>query len=286
MFGQERDESGKSMIVDKERQSENGRWFCASSTVPRGVVMLVHGLNQNPSSWRDMLEYLNSIDLHVYRLALQGHRGLGFDDMKRVSDEGWKSEIHTAVEEITRYFPNTPRILMGFSLGCLLPLTVQLQDGKRYFDIQVLLAPALSVRPYTRLVLPLCRFISYLPSRAPSGYLANKEGISAEAYRTLFQLERDFRAFSDLRLLNIPTLILMRPGDELISYRSTVRLMERLRLTRWQMVHLVDESSLFQRLTTFKHLIVDKRSAGATIWNSMTTEINTFLSSRASAKGC
>jgi len=258
-------------------RTEKSCWLYAQSSEHRGVVLIVHGLNQRPSSWHQLTSQFNLIGLHVYRLSLKGHRGLGFGDMQNVSASIWETEMREAYEEIEHKFPGSPRYLVGFSLGCLLAQTVQLKIGHRYFDRQMLLAPALAVQPYTRLVLPFCRLLDALPSRSPKYYVANREGTSAAAYRALFTLLRDFRRFTDLHLLNMPTTVLMRSDDELVSYKGTLKLMAQFRLDRWRMVRLTDDASLCKRWRSYKHLILDKQSAGEEVWNQIVSEVHDFF---------
>jgi len=270
-------ETAASMDGSMFTNPENSRWFYAQDDIVRGVVLLVHGLNQRPSSWLEMILYLNSRGFHVYRLALKGHRGLPICDMEDVNSRDWEENLRDGVKELNRSYPDSPRYLMGFSLGALLALTVQLKDEKHYFDGQLLFAPALAVHHYTRLVLPICRMLPSLPSRSPNSYVANREGTTAKAYRALFQLEADFRKFRNLQLINIPTIVLMRSDDELISYRRTRSLIEKRSLDKWQMVHLADDKSLFSRWMAFRHLIVDRASAGEMIWGRITKELDTFF---------
>ncbi|SHO46573.1 alpha/beta hydrolase [Desulfopila aestuarii] len=257
--------------------SEWSRWFYAENDIVLGVVLLVHGLNQRPSSWQEMILYLNRKGLHVYRLALKGHRGLDMHDMETVHAGVWEEELREAVNELKRSYPDTPRYLMGFSMGALLALTVQLKDKKQYFDRQVLFAPAVAVQHYTRLVLPICQMLPSLPSRSPRSYVANSEGTTAEAYRALFQLEHDFRRCESLQILNIPTLVLMRSDDELISYKRLLQLIRNEALDNWRMVHLTDDSSFISRWMTYRHLIVDRESAGEMIWSQILRELDTFF---------
>lgn len=257
---------------------ERSQWFCTDRATARGVVLLVHGLNQKPSSWADLTAHLNSLKLHVYRLALKGHRGLAFGDMREVNARIWEEELTKACQEIRQKNPGLPVYLVAFSLGSLVAMAVQLKTGQRHFDRQVLLAPALAIRPYTRLALPLCALFRYLPSRSPRDYVANREGTTSEAYRALFQLEKEVNAFRDLSALNIPTQVMMRPDDELISYKATVKFVRNNRLDAWQVTPLVEKSCSNHCSLTFRHLIVDQRSAGSDVWRKMTDEMGKFLS--------
>lgn len=263
-------------MLTENFKRERSQWFHADSSEPAGVVLLAHGLNQRPSSWTELTEYLNSLDLHVYRLALQGHRGLAFSDMHTVNADIWEKELIDGYAQIKKCFPDIPIYLVAYSLGSLLAMSVQLKVGKRLFDRQVLLAPALAIKPYTRLALAICKLFPFLPSRSPREYLANRKGITAEAYRALFQLEKDLQMFEDFATINIPTRVMMRPEDELISYRATARFMEVHNLDRWRIVPLVDKTCAICPLC-YRHLIVDRNSAGGAIWSQMTREMSSFL---------
>lgn len=261
-------------------QRESSQWFCSHASSPSAAVLLVHGLNQKPSSWNELIAYLNGLDLHVYRLALKGHRGLGFDDMHAVNVDIWEREFLDSYDEIQKCNPGLPVYLVAYSLGSLVAMSVQLKLNKRLFDRQVLLAPALAIRPYTRLVLFLCRIYKYLPSRSPNQYVANSEGTTSEAYRALFQLEKELRMMTNMSTLNIPTRVMMRRDDELISYRGTARFMQDHGLDKWKMISLVDASCRWRCTFSYKHLIVDRRSAGNEVWSRMTTEMRSFLDSK------
>jgi alpha-beta hydrolase superfamily lysophospholipase len=269
-----------SLCEDKDLETfarECSQWFYTDAPSASGVVLLVHGLNQKPSSWMELIQYLNRNGLHVYRLALQGHRGLAFDDMRKVNAEIWEQEMLEGYREITLRFPMLRVNLIAYSLGGLVSMLVQLKAGKQLFVRQVLLAPALAIRPYTRFAQLLCRIFPHLPSRSPQGYVANREGTTAEAYRALFQLEKDFRKFADISLLNIPTLVMMRQDDELISYKGTRRFLESKKLDKWQMIPLTADSALRICTFSYKHLIVDSRSAGKEVWGRITAEMHMFL---------
>lgn len=270
------------MSTSRHQKPENltrecSQWFFADTSSGSGVVLLVHGLNQKPSSWLELIRHLNRNGLHVYRLALQGHRGLSFDDMRKVNAGIWENELLGGYREIAGRFPMYPVYLIAYSLGGLVAMNVQIKTGQRLFARQVLLAPALAIRPYTRFAQILCRIFPYLPSRSPQGYVANREGTTAEAYRALFQLEKEFRTFKDISILNIPTLVMMRQDDELISYKGTQRFLERNKLGEWRMIPLLDGSALRRCSCSYKHLIVDSHSAGERIWRRITEEMHLFL---------
>ena len=187
---------------------EESQWFLAKSNKAPAVVLLIHGLNQRPSSWTQLIEELNDLGLHVYRLSLKGHRGLPSRDMEEVSSDIWLNEFHEGYAQTHKRFPGLPLYLVAYSMGALIAMTGQLQAGKSLFARQLLLAPALSIRPYTKLILQFTRFFSWFPSRASGHYVANAEGTSASATRRCFSLRKHF-ALIKISTLSIPLLVLL-----------------------------------------------------------------------------
>lgn len=258
------------------KRNDGGKSFPASGRA-HGKVMLLHGLNQDPGSWQDMILMLNAMGLHVFRLALTGHRKQGFSEMHRVSAARWLEDFREGYQKMVQQAPDLPTYLVGFSLGCLLPLTAQLMDGCSLFSKQVLLAPAVRVHLYTRLVLIVSRFVRALPSRSSARYVANREGTSAEAYKALFDIEKRFRRSHDLQLINIPTTVLMRRADELVNYHGIQRLIQRKALDNWRLVPLLDHAPLPEKVTRFQHMIVDRESCGEEGWHLLGEEIATMF---------
>ncbi len=262
---------------DEVYNSECSQWlYATSSSEASAVVVLVHGLNQRPSSWNDLTDFLTGMGMHVYRIGLTGHRGLPFTDMFKASPGVWEEELFSGYTEVKKQFSDLPVYLIAYSLGALLATAVQLKRGIGMFERQVLMAPALAIRSYTRLALPLTSIFPYLPSRSPESYVANRQGTTSEAYRALFQLEKEVSSFSDYSALNVPTRILMRADDELISFKATLRLVKEHHLDQWKMVEL-SEGETCKCDFSYKHLIVDKTSAGKVMWAKMMHEISGLL---------
>lgn len=259
------------------RENQNSQWFCCETTQVMGNVLLVHGLNQKPSTWKDLIVFLNSIGLNVYRLSLKGHRGLPLSDMHEVNCHIWEQDITDGYREIEVKFGKFPTYLVAYSLGGLVSMVVQLRGSEPFFTKQVLLAPALSLKPYTRLALPLCHLFGYLPSRSTREYIANPEGTTSEAYKALFSLEKDLSKVRDYSLVNTPTLVLMRSDDELISFPKTKQFIESNQLKNWKLISLDEVEQKKRGSFSYKHLIVDKRSSGPAVWKKMTTEMQSFL---------
>lgn len=258
------------------KSSELGRWFFTQGSACVGTVLLVHGLNQNPIRWQDLIDELTGWGLDVLRLDLTGHRGLPFADMHRVRAEMWLEEFATAYTIAVGHHSNLPLYFVGFSLGGLLAETAQIREKRALFDRQVLLAPALSFRLHTLFVLPMIRLFPSLPSRAPRAYRANRQGTTASAYRALFHLKAELAQSGMTPALNIPTRVMMRDGDELVSHRGIARFISRHGLSRWRLLTIPPLPNRMINIT-FRHLIIDRKALGYSSWNRMMENIHDFL---------
>jgi esterase/lipase len=261
---------------DVSEFTQIGRWFFAKGQNCLGTVLLAHGLNQRPASWGELINELTGWGLDVLRLGLTGHRGLPFADMHHASAEIWLEEFEAALAMVGERHPDRPLYLIGYSLGGLLAVVTQIRQNRGLFDRQVLLAPALAVRTYTLLVLPMTWLFSSLPSRAPRVYLANQQGTTASAYRALFRLKVELAKARGVSVINIPTRVIMCDHDELVSHRGIARFIASHDLNRWRLITIPPVSN--KRLnTSFRHLIVDSRALGHSAWSQMISTIRNFL---------
>jgi len=238
--------------------------------------LLIHGLNQRPSTWQELIDELTEWGLDVLRVSLTGHRGLPFADMHQASADIWFEEFETARTIAANRHPDAPLYCLGFSLGGLLAVAAQIRQNRTMFDRQVLLAPALALRPYTLFVRPMTWLYSSLPSRAPRAYRANRQGTTASAYRALFQIKSELSKAGGLPILNTPTRVMMRNDDELVSYRGINRFITSHNLDRWRLLTIPPLSGKMLD-TSFRHLIVDRKSMGDSVWRQMMVTIRDFL---------
>lgn len=252
------------------------RWFLPDTEKNSGTVLLLHGLNQNPVSWNPVINQLTSCGLRVYRLGLSGHRGRGFAEMLQVSTQSWLDEFKNGYEEVKENGNGKPLYLVAFSLGGLLAMVVQLQLGFSMFQKQFLFAPALALKSYTYLAYWATRIVPYLPSRATGKYIANRRGTSGSAYKALFDLLNEFQQYQTFEQLNVPTKIVMRTSDELISYKDIVRLVKENLLNQWQLELLPEDRAVSNSLC-YKHLIIDKECLGEQGWNHLNNLIEDFF---------
>ena len=252
-------------------------WFPATQYA-RGTVVLMHGLNQNPFSWQDMISQLNALHFHVMCVRLTGHRGRGFDDMVKARASLWLADFQEAYEAAVGYSPGLPLYCVAYSLGGLLAANAQLAAGTPMFEKQIFFAPALTPRMYTRLVLFLVKIFPFLPSRSSRKYIANREGTSAAAYRALFLLERMLKRGKISEILNIPTTVMMRREDELVSYRGIKQFIDNNRLSNWSLKPIPRKEKRLVVDGAFQHLIIDEKSVGSKQWEVVIETIQEFFS--------
>lgn len=248
-------------------------WYPVADSVAKGVVVLLHGLNQNPLSWQDMIVFLNDRHLHVMCVRLSGHRGLPFEDMQQVTVRKWQAEFKQAYDHATGCSGSLPVYCLGYSMGALIAVLAQLRMGKALFAKQILLAPALVPKMYTRLVLPIIKVVPLLPSKTVQKYTANRRGTSVAAYEAMFNLEYRLRTGRKQPFLDIPTKIMMHRRDELISYGGTNRFIEKNGFGQWQLLTLPGATNGARGARSYRHLIVDRESLGPQNWDFVATEI-------------
>lgn len=257
---------------------ESSHWFLADVPSPNAVVLLIHGLNQKPSMWKDMIVFLNSLGAHVYRLTLKGHGGGPFEDMTSVTADAWRQNVIDAYNDMDSRFHDIPKILVGYSTGALVALDYQLIQGHVCFAKQILFAPAIALQDYTFLLKPLTYLASYLPSQSPEAYRANFKGTAMAAYRAMFKLLDKVENTGDYQAINTDTLIFINPEDELIDYEGLIKLREVHHLDTWIMAPILNQKTDLEPAT--RHLIIDSMSLGRDGWTYVTSTMNEFYRKR------
>lgn len=247
------------------------------------VVLVAHGLNLRAHALRDLYEPLRQRGAAIVVLRLRGHASDSVGDGPMLEEwksigatawvEDWRESARVAEELATSR--GVPLAFLGYSLGALIHV-YGLATGEREsnpFQRQVLLAPAVRVRPRTRLVLlfrPLGRrFI--VPSLTPAE-IRSHGGTSIAAYESLFGYEAALSALDDPKRVKIPTLVLMAPGDELVSQRRLVEWIERNGLRpEWRMRALSKDSATAQ--SWVRHHIITERGLGTAAFAALTQVI-------------
>ncbi|HVG15179.1 MAG TPA: hypothetical protein VM935_09465 [Chitinophagaceae bacterium] len=169
-----------------------------------------------------------------------------------------------------------PVYFLGYSLGALLgQYFLCLKPGTMNFDKQILIAPATAIK-LPRLVKSSISLLGdnlKIKSFAPGAYRLDK-WLPAKMYKKLMYWERSILS-ARYAHLNIPTLLIMDPKDELISYSTLVRRMKEFRLTNYQCIIL--DSNLRGRSTPYHHLVIDEATMGSKNWSDVRTAMRSFL---------
>ncbi len=269
------------------------RWFYAPATAkPKGVALVIHGLNLRPDKMQSVISYLTVSGIDVCRLSLRGH-GDNYDHVtgmdsaaarmqsfREVSYGLWMNEVYLgwlAVQKRARLV-NAPRFLVAYSLGALLGLDLFALRPDVHFDRMVLLAPAIKLHgffyleralsPFPRLVIP-----SLL---APKDYLSNPTGTPIAAFNALFDGLAHFESHVDPKI-NVPTLVFIDPKDEFIPLWSLKNLIRDHHLDQWKLYIVKKGKEAFGR---YHHHMIDAYSTGKDEWRKMMTAATRHLLNR------
>ncbi len=271
------------------------QWFGAGvpasgSLAPRGVALLIHGLNFQPDGMRDIARLLSGWGIESLNVSLRGHGGnydpeddslppetLRLASFRTVSRPIWLGEAHRAYQVARRRASavDAPLVLVGYSLGALIGVDL-LCDPERMvsYDAMILFAPALKTRWFARALRGLSGFPRLvIPSFAPPCTVANR-GTPIAAYNALFESIARLRR-RPMAKANVPTLIFIDPKDELVSYRGLVALRDREGLDRWEIQRL--KRPLARGEPDYHHLIVAKQRLGPEAWGRVSARIARFL---------
>lgn len=264
-------------------------WFPRSATTRmEGVALVIHGLNLNPARMAAVINALNEAGIDALRLSLKGHGGnfthregmdateARLETFKGVSYPLWFQETFKGYEQARQGARQNqvPLFLIAFSYGGLMGLDLLASRDDVCFQRAVLFAPALSLRGWDyaiRLFSPFPRMV--IPALAPADYLANP-GTSIAGYNALFETLDHFESHIGPRL-NIPTLVIMDPGDELVSYDGLKRLVEGHHLDQWRFCPVRNHRPVLKGM--LRHIVIDEASVGQADWAKIKTALTAHL---------
>jgi alpha-beta hydrolase superfamily lysophospholipase len=238
----------------------------------RSVVLVVHGLNLDPTKMDELSGSLVAGGAAVLRATLTGHgsdRQAARTRLAEVSRETWREDcrryLALAAEEARRY--GAPLRVLGFSLGSLAVLDALSTHDGYVVDGMVHLAPAIAPRRVAVLARLLPRRLT-LPSQTPQAFRVH-DRLPASVYHTVLDSAGDLDAsqFRDTR-----ALVFIDPRDELVSRRRLTRLIERNGLDEWDVreVHAGHDGLPH-------HLLVTNRAFAEGEFAALTREIVGFL---------
>lgn len=242
---------------------------------PKGVFIVIHGLNQEPSTMDPVAAYLTTLNFHVYRITLRGHREVSAQPFEAVS---WETDVVQAYRAMRARYPALPIHLLGYSLGGMLATRVTDNYPEVQPQSMVLIAPALSLRLLVQtsfalnLLPPLT---SAVPNIAPRYYrrFARTPLFWYQNTLSLYSLTRTISPHSKLRVT--PTLVFANPVDELVSYSGlTSWIQDNGLASSWHTIPLRPHP---RDPFTPAHLMIDERSLGETHWEELQSSMANFV---------
>jgi esterase/lipase len=243
---------------------------------PKGIMVVVHGLNLNPLKMLDLVTFFNQQGLTCLHIALKGHRFEGKTD-PRFSFEDWQKEVAEILVRLETYAPDLPRYLCAYSLGAGSFLYhLEFVADQLTFDQMILIAPAVETKWFLKLAAFMPKMPSSwrIPSKSEDHYGADSKGTLIAELEGTVAMAKALRNWAKWKTRAIPTLCFVSPQDEVISYRNTVRLIEQTPLTYWQVKTFHrNPRPPFQ----WYHILIDQKSLGPKNWEYFCSESIAFL---------
>lgn len=258
-------------------ENEGSRFEFTHTPEPHGVFLMVHGLNQRPSSMNPLAEFLRSRGYHTYRLTLTGH---GAHAPQPFSSTEWERDLLAAYSHIASTTPDLPIHILGYSLGGLLAARAVDSYPTVRPASMILFAPGLSLRLLTQSAYILTLFpplTTEVRNLAPAGY-KRFQYTPLFWYRNTIDLYDKTRRLSSDRLARTPTLVFSNPSDELVSKEGLEDWITDNHLeSSWRVVSV---RSRQRTPLILDHIIIDETSLGPTEWNRVKRSIEGFLAGR------
>lgn len=252
------------------------QWFKSCAPTPRGVAVVIHGLNQDPRSLDALILELQRVGFHAYRPILAGH-------LEKTSEpfpsEVWVNETTAAIVAARKRYPNLPILLVGYSLGGALATLSASEPGEPPTPTaMVLIAPALSLRwplDVAEYLDVTPRSVLEFPSLAPDGYRRFPDTPLFWYANTLDLYARADQLSDATKLHQIPTLVLLNPNDELVSDTGMITWISSRGLANsWTTKEITPKPTL-RGLPA--HLFIDEFTNGSASWSVMIGAIKNFL---------
>lgn len=217
------------------------------ATAPRGVVVVSHGYAEHVGRYLPWAEHLASRGLVAVGLDHRGH-GKSGGPRGHVRDfEEFVADVRTLVDLVESWWPGTPRVLFGHSMGGLIAFLYLLRHGDTV-RAGALSSAAFALPPQgppwqLKLAMGLGRVVPRMPlgtkldqgalSRDPEvgrAYVADPlvhRRATAGFFRAFIRAQE--RALAEAASLRTPLLILQAGADRLVSPAGAEAIAARLR---------------------------------------------------------
>ena len=253
------------------------RWLDATSSPTRAVAIVSHGMNLKPERMTEVASILRAAGVDVLLAGFSGHCGEpdGFTWVDWYTLKADAMGFYEAAQARSR-LKRVPLHLVAYSFSA--PLYESLRAQAR-FEKRVYIAPALS----NHFWYPAVRLLTYLPSwfpipsTMPERYRATRVGRSQGA-QALMDVISHWEEAIDLPARppgGEPTLLLIHPNDELVSFSGIKKMVTEKAWSRWEIepVQILDASDPRPQF----HRIIDPPSVGKTEWLRIGQRMTQFL---------
>ena len=268
-----------------ENANELPQYWETTLPYPRGLVMVVHGLNVKPSKMGapsaegTLVKLLLDSGYHVYRVTLKGHSG-PLDDMQNITRSDWIYDAYTQYCQAKTIAEGErlPLYLLGFSLGALVYEVLMNEETAIpvQFEKAILFSPAVALRPTAKALLLLQPFIddrTIFTSFNPEEYRAQR-GSSMAAYKIVFDMEESLISAS-FRKCNIDTIIFIDRNDEMVSSGILRERIDQYDLTNWKIYEVTNTGAVIR--PQYHHLLIDNKCVSESTWQYISWSILNFL---------
>jgi esterase/lipase len=273
------------LYAENENENESPRYWETAVPNPRGLVIVVHGLNIKPSKMGapsaegTLVKLFLDSGYHVYRATLKGHNG-PLEDMQSITRSDWIHDAYFQYCQAKTIAENErlPLYLSGFSLGALVYEVLMNEETAIpvQFEKVILFSPAVAIKPAAKRVLRSQLFSndrSIIRSFSPKEYRA-QTGASIAAYKTVFDMEESLCAAS-FRNCNVNTIIFIDKNDEMASIRILRERISQYGLTNWRIYEATNAGAVIR--PRYHHLLIDNNCVSASTWQYISGTIAGFL---------
>jgi esterase/lipase len=251
-----------------------------SPDATKGVALVIHGLNLRPEKMESIIKILTHSGIDTLNLSLHGHgenysrldsidtAKARLESFKKVSYQLWLEETYAAYKAARNRSDhrNVPLFFVGYSLGGLIGLDLFASKPEVKFDRMVLFSPALKMHLRNFLIKILSPFPRLtLPSFVLQSYQSN-DGTPMAAYNVFFESYKQFHQNMSSKI-NVPTVIFIDQGDEIVSYRRLKKMVENEALNQW-IFHIVQKEKTGEP-GKIHHVIIDEPSTGENVCRKM-----------------
>lgn len=237
--------------------SEKAKWFYTEfKNDTRAVILLAHGLNLRPEKMDELAQFFNSNKCDVLRISLGSDPDQWMEKFINNYDAALE---HTEILQRPLYF-------VGFSLGALIGMHFIYRHAHHQIKKMALFAPATHTRFYT--VLPA--MLGYLFPRIglPSMNLENyrdRRNTTLKEYKKMYQLQHEIKNELKMNSIDIPTLLITSPGDELVESPKLINFARSN--SHWQTLEVSNRESRLPK--KFNHLMIDSEALGSNQWEKL-----------------